>query len=259
MAVSLVTIEDLRVHAFALVALIEGVAGSSMISKLLADSLAAGRDELADDLETYWEVKVIRQTSPVDGDVYDVTEPPYDYHPGQFRSGHIPRWTLRRRPVVSVQGITFQFGPGGQMSVMSVPSDWLRVDQRIGTVSIVPIGTTAQIAAQHGMWFLPFFSGAQPAKDVPQFTAVDYTAGWYDPTGETLPEGSGKVAEGILQAAYLSLFNKAKRIIPASASVDGFSQQFLSIERDLELSKQAVQDFTDWWGRHRRPIRMVML
>lgn len=255
--VSLVTVEDFRLRAFALLPYLNGIVGDGQVSGILQPCLEAAKDSLAQDCETYWEQKVIRQTKVADGDVYDVVEPPLPYHQGQFTQGTLPTWTTWRHPVVSVQKITLQFS--SDLPVIEVPKEWVRLHPKYGRISLVPIGAAASLASGSGSWFLPLLSSNHPSPDIPQFCAIDYTAGWYDPKGTTLPDGSSNVREAILDLAYGNLLKRSLRLLPVSNNVDGFSQSFASPEAELKALDENRSKFMAWWRSHFRAPRMVML
>jgi hypothetical protein len=145
--------------------------------------------------------------------------------------------------------------------VLEVPSEWWdgHVDKRLGTVSIVPVSNIAAAAAQYAAFMLPWFNPVQMQQQIPQFCAIDYTAGWYDPEGDTLPSASNYVQNGIMSAAQLELLSRAPRLVPNGVTVDGFSQQFMAVDQHLKSLDDDVKKFKQWWSRHYRPPRMVML
>jgi len=257
MAVDLVTVAQLRRRAFATVAPIEAVLGTAETDLLLAEVLAEAKAGLEQTLETFWEHKVIRQSTPDEGDLYDVTESPLPYYRGQFKGYNLPMWVLNRRPVVSIEQIRLQFGE--EQVVLTSPEAWYRLDQRLGVISLMPIGTQALIAASSGAWFLPLLGQFHPFNAILQFTVVDYTAGWYDPDGDALPTGSEEVRKGILASATLGLLDAGDGIIPQSASAGGSSQNFSSVAERTKRAKEGVAEFKAWWNSHYRPPRMVMI
>lgn len=257
MAVTLATTADLRARAFALIPYIEAMIDAAAVTALLDDCLAESKAELEQALETSWEPKVIRQSTPAIGDSYDLIEEPLPYTRGEFANRNLPVWTLRRRPVVSVQAITLQFADN--YVVLNVPDAWMRLDNKRGQLSIMPIGTEALIAQSQGAWFLPLMGQYHPFSYLPQFTAVDYTAGFYDPTADALPENAARIKGGILDAAHLLLLLRSDGIVPTQASAGGASQSFSSMEQRIERMTKRVAEFKTWWGNHYRPPRMMML
>ncbi len=257
MAVELVTAAQLTRRAFAVIAPIQAVLGASETTVLVAETLAEAKAGLEEDLETRWEQKVIRQSVPADGDTYDETEPPLPYYQGQFKGYNLPMWTLRRRPVVSIEQIRLQFSEA--YVVLTAPEAWHRLNKRLGMISLMPIGTQALIAGSSGAWFLPLLGQSHPYGAIPQFTAIDYTAGWYDPDGDELPTGSDKVRQGILHAAMRELLIAADGIVPNSASAGGASQTFSSMTERLKRADDGVAEFKTWWRKHHRPPQMKVM
>lgn len=256
----LVTADDLRKSAYALMPYIASVvknpADQESILQSAIDSTVA---ELEEDLETRFETTVIRQTTPADGDVYDEIEAPFNYHSGSLRASRLPSFTLRRRPVLSIQRAVFQFNNVNR--VMEVPESWWKVNHRLGTFTFIPLGLAEMMTQDtpFSHWALALFSSNLQSFDLPQFFAVDYTAGWYDPEGTELPREAAKLREGILHAARLHLCREAMGIVPSSSSAGGVSQSFTPIEKQIEVLEKEVQGFKDWWSKHYRPPRVVML
>jgi len=259
MAVDLVTIADLRTRAFALLPWIEAVTPSAVVEDLLLVCLSTAKDTLEEDLQTWWEHRVIRQTAPEEGDLYDTTEPAFDYYAARFQRRELPRWHMRRTPVVSVEGIRLQFGENHV--VLDIPDQWIRlVYPHSGVVTVQPIGTTSLVAAGSSRpWFLPLLSERYTTDPVPTFCAIDYTAGWYDPTAATLPDGSSTVRNAILAEAYRELLLRAARIVANTASAGGASQNFLSVPEELKAVEAEVMTFKKWWAKHYKPPRMVVV
>jgi len=253
----LVTTDDLRKAAFSLMPYIASVMPNAADQQvLLQGSLDASMIELEEELETFFAQRVIRQTTPADGDVYDVVEAPHNYHSGSLAGGRLPSYTLRRRPVVSIQHVYLQFNDANR--VLEIPQTWWKVNYRFGWFTFLPLGS-AQFAAEGASWFLPLLGGRMNQLDLPHFVAFDYTAGWYDPEGTGLPREAPKLREGILHAARLHLCKEAMGIVPTSSSAGGVSQSFTAIEKQIEVLDKDLQAFRDWWNRHYRPPRVVML
>jgi len=126
MAVELVPYDDFAARAFAVRLYIEAVIGETATKKLFISALASGKAKLEADCETFWEQKVIRQSPPAEGDVYDVLEPGLDYYRGQFNSNDLPSWDLRRTPVVSIQGMCLSLNE--VQPLITIPEEWMRLD-----------------------------------------------------------------------------------------------------------------------------------
>ncbi len=256
MPVTLATVKDLRSHVFDLLPHIEAVTSSDTVNDLLTDALATAKEELEEDLETWFEQKVIRMSTPSLGDVYDVLEAPLDYNAGVLVGKQFPMWVLRKRPVVSVQRVTFRFTQNIQ--VLEMPSDWWKVDLKTGTFRFLPAGSSALMMAGNAS-FLPLLSGYMDWFKLPQFTCIDYTAGWYDPTASDLPAGSRQISHGIMHAARLNILGHVPAILAQSSSGGGVSQSFPSWETMVKLAQQELDTFKKWWAKAYRPPRVVML
>jgi len=257
MPVHLVTVDDVMSHAVGLVKQVKGVLSDTALYEACEDSLNHAKDELAEDLETYWEKTVIRQTTDEPG-AY-VREPGIDYNPLSMPTYGTPRWTTRRRPIISVEEVRLMFNPGA--TAITIPAEWYRghVDWRTGTVAILPYGMSGSAYMGAAVWYLPLLQGGMGAHPIPNLVCIDYTAGWYDPAADTLPPGSAAVANGITHAAVLGVMQRVARLIPTSVSTDGFSQTFPNWEREMENNQKEVERFKRWWDSHYRPVSIVMV
>ena len=262
MALELVTAEDLRKAIPVLVKLVEPVLGdwgNGDHAEILEDCVANALQTLEDELGTYWQKKVIRQTLPVAGETYDVIEPAFDYYPVSASMTELPSWTLRKRPVFSIQKVCAQYGPGQiawEAPMDRVDATWARVDYKLGTVALMP--TANAVAIYTGAWLVPLMRNMQPRVRVPQFWAIDYTAGWYDPDADALPDGSDAIRRGIAATAAIDYLDRVGSIIPQNASLDGFSQGFVSVDSTYKNLQTRADTFRSWWNSHDRPPRMFM-
>lgn len=258
MGQELVTTDNLITRGFGLLPFLRTVLSEEALQEVLQECIDQAKATLEGDLEAYWEQKVIRQTPPAAGDEYDVTETPLDYYAGQITAPTgFPRWTLNKRPVVSVQLVRFAFSD--KHRVMDVPEDWWKINHKLGVFEMVPMGTAAMIASTGTSWFIPVLGGRLQWATVPQFLHIDYTAGYYDPAADTLPADAASVRKGIVDAAYLDLLQRAQGIVPTGGSSGGSSQTFASMETRLKEANERVQGFRKWWARNYRPVKMIML
>ena len=167
---------------------------------------------------------------PDAGAEYDVEEEPYDFHREQYRRYGFLQ--LRRKPVVSVERVRLMFGPSN--TVITYPSEWVRLNKLAGHLSIVPTPGTAWqgLILQSGAYYLPYISGGTWLQDsVPQMIAVDYTAGLGD-AGEAGADADPRFADLRHQRARLAarevLMDLSNAVAPGisskSISEDGASE-----------------------------------
>lgn len=149
-------------------------AQNTAIDHAITDANARVRRELHVELGT---VRVVSwpEASKVEGTDYDVTEEPYDYSSSQYRAWGFLR--LRRRPVQSIERVRIMLGPTN--TVLTYPSEWIRLNKKPGQLSIVPTPGAgwSGMVLQNGQYFLPLLSHGMLSDNVPHVIAVDYTAG----------------------------------------------------------------------------------
>lgn len=253
------TIEQFGKHCVDIVPFLRPVLSDMEIEELLQDVLDDTCARLEEELETRWDKTVIRQSplKPGETETCDIRERPFDYYSTMLQTKHLPRITLRRRPIISIEAVSLQFHEGPM--VLDVPSGWLNIAHKTGSISIIPVGSAALIAGDARSWFLPLIGSRMGYLNIPQFVCVDYTAGWVDEDATMAPPGLGGVRRGVLNTARYELLQRVMGLIPVGGNVDGASQNYASMETRLESAKDEAQAFIRWWDQNMRPPRLIML
>lgn len=143
---------------------------------------------------------------------------PYDYDPGDYLGNHWGMLLLRNKPVIGIRSVRFAY-PSTFQTIMDIPSDWVRVDRRAGSVQFVP--TSSLSLAGIGGMMLTFM---QPGRTIPFVVQIEYDAG--------LQESSGLypiIRDVILKRTMVLLLEDS--FLPQSGSIsgDGLSQS-MSVE-----------------------------
>ena len=226
--------------------------GSDMAEAVLQAAIDTATAKFERELQMVLNPTVISM-SPAPGDVYDVLEPPLDYDTGMIDRHTLPRWVMRRRPIISVQRLTMQFS--NDYRVLDIPSGWWKVNNDMGIVSVLPMGT-ASVAVQMGIWFMPLLDQAWPWTVIPQFVVCNYTAGWANASAEPrLAEMRDAIGSWAASIVLLDV----QRMAPQSISVDGFSQAFSSIDVQVKGLRDYADSFIRSWSRTNRPPQIVVV
>jgi len=239
------------------------MAGMTAYLDLLADAtdqvesnIAASIAEFERELQVCIEQKVIKMRPDpvlVLGDDYDIEEPPLDYNVGMIDRWTLPKWTLRRRPVISIEAMRLEFDRENR--VLTIPDQWIRCNKNLGVLSILPIGTAA-VSEQTGLWFLPLLEGQWLWRVIPQFVAVDYTAGYADPdTDPSLAE----LRNALASDAAARTLEDITGMIPAGVSLDNFNQNFEAVASRIERMRKGVEQFKASWTRTQRPLKAFVI
>jgi len=255
MSQELVTTDDLELAAFSVLPFVRAVVDNEgAVTKLLEQCLNRALETLQNDLQTYWRYTVIKQSTTEPGDDYEV-ESGQDFKRGEAMNWAAPRFVMRRSPVVSIQQVSYGFN---NRSIFGVPDDWVTPRHKIGVVNIVPVGYSATAAVTFNSGHSPLIGPNSPFSLIPEMVHIDYTAGYYDPEGTSMPADANQVREGILDKALYFLLDRAAGIIPGSSSAGSVSQSFMAPEQRLEWAQKKVDEFETYWKRHYRPIQMVI-
>lgn len=184
---------------------------------------------------------------------YDAEEPALSYLSGSITQTQLPRWHTPSRPIISVESCRLAFD--NDLVVLEIPDAWLRVDKRMGCISVLPLSVSA-IASQMGAWYAPLLDRAWPWKLIPQFVRIDYTAGYADPL--TNPE-LDDMRIALSRAAAIVVLRDFERLIPQAEALDGFSQSFTTVDQMIQREQKLVDDFIADWQKQNRPPRMVVI
>jgi hypothetical protein len=241
------------------VAILDAQLEGAVSAQLYLDAANAAQQRFERDLQAAFnKTRVIQRpigsASLDDGSSYDVWEAPLDYVVGMISRQTLPRWELRRRPVISVDRMVLQFDD--ELQVLDIPREWFRCQQELGVVSVMPVGPAAAIAHQSGAWFLPLIDTGWPWPVIPQFVCIDYTCGY-----ET-PQTDYRLSEMRMYMAKLAaghVLEAIQGMVPSSVSTDGFSQSFDAVGQRLQRLNTEVEQFITGYQREFRPARMVVI
>ncbi len=142
-----------------------------------------------------------------------VEEPGYDYDPALFQGNTWGLIELRQRPAISVSRIGFYY-PAPTGLVFEVPLDWVRLDKKVGRISLVP--TQTMLSLPLNAFIMSAIGGG---RNIPLMLHVRYRAGLENAATEW-PD----LLTLIKRQAVLDIIGD--RFIPGSGSVsaDGLSQ-----------------------------------
>ncbi len=141
------------------------------------------------------------------------TEPGYDYDPQFFMGESFGLITLRHRPVIKVLSITLDY-PSPTDLLWTIPVDWIRVDPKIGHISLVPVSSPASLPLN--AYLLSALGGG---RTIPLMLQVAYVAGLRD-AANAYPD----LLDVIRKAAILSMIDDLFLPSSGSLSIDGMSQ-----------------------------------
>lgn len=154
-------------------------------------------------------------------------EPGYDYDPALFQGNTWGLIELRQRPAISVSRIGFYY-PAPTGLVYEVPLDWVRLDRKVGRISLVPTQTILSLPLNAFI-----MSAIGGGRNIPLMLHVRYRAGLENAATEW-PD----LLALIKRQAVLDIIGD--RFIPSSGSVsaDGLSQSisFESVKYQDEIS-----------------------
>jgi hypothetical protein len=231
-----------------------------VMERMYAGAIAKSADKLAGALQVCFEPTTIKQKPEpalVRGTDFDLEEPALDYTQGTIAGDSLPRWTMRKRPIISVERLRFMMA---NRAVYTVPVSWIQPDKMLGVVSLMPDGlmasTVASSPSSAAMWAPILDVVNWRWKVIPQFIAIDYTAGWTD--FDTNPD-TANIREMLATEAALNVLDHCRRLIPDSVNLDGFSQSFGSVERHIESMAEDVKKFIRHWrAKYEPPVIAVL-
>lgn len=145
-------------------------------------------------------------------------DPPYDYNPGDWYGD---KWGLiltRQKPIQQINGMRFVY-PSPAQTIVDVPADWIRSDNKYGQVQLVPTGTAYQTLL--GGLFMSHLSGG---KTLPFTIALEYVAGLAN-VQRDFPD----LIDAVQKLAALKIVQDGFMPQSGSISADGLSQS-LSVD-----------------------------
>lgn len=158
-------------------------------------------------------------------------EPAYDYDPEFFQGNTWGFTPLRQRPVIAVHSMRFVY-PTPNEVLYAIPSEWIRVDRRAGTINLLPV--TASFSLPLNAFILSALGGGRM---VPMFLEIRYRAGL-----ENIAQDWPDILDIILKQTVLSIIEDF--YIPSSGS-DSVSADGLSQSSSVSLKTQDYIDIID--------------
>lgn len=164
------------------------------------------------------------QIDALAGAPWDI-DPGYDYRSSFFQGESFGLIKLRNKPIVSVSKIRFAY-PSPAAEFFDIPVDWVRADNKYGTIQLVP--STATFSAPLSAFFMQAIGGG---KTIPFMIQITYVAGL---SADDYPE----LLDIVKRAAVLKILEDA--FVPSSGSIsaDGLSQ---SISTDMEKYRDMIE------------------
>lgn len=251
---SVLSMTDMRTHAKVLTKLVEGIFTADELTDFLDSARLASLRAFERKASTRLVITRYAQR-PSQGMVkgstgdYDVEEDPVTFESKKFQN--IPSWRMRRRPVVSIQRVRVAYRADSDLIVL--PNEWMQVTKRTGVVSAVPMGQANILVAGMPAWILSMFIQGVRQMDVPNILCFDYTAGWYAEADTELPEELEEVHDAIAGLAVARLRGDLWDALPNGTNIDGFSQQFDSVQVRVDKAEEAFEKFCGEWRRSHNP------
>jgi hypothetical protein len=242
--VAIIDADAVRSHLIGVAAQLDALVGDGDSPYLEAANAAQAEFERATRILV--EPRTIRM-NPDGTEAYDVEEDPLTLR--KMNSARPPRWQLRRRPVIELLSCRFEFSSANR--VLSWNPSNLRVNKHLGIVTLVPFTNLTVGAAGASVYWAVMGTGTWPGDVIPQFVCIDYRAGYTD--AATNPD-LADLRRALANRAALEVLQRAIRVLPNSDSLDGFSQQFTSVERQVELMGQEWAAFLSAYQRRERPL-----
>jgi len=186
----------------------------------LASMVYAAEAAVARELKVFLEPTEIFPDGPTQAEITALSgkpwaeEPAYDYDPHMFRGERWGLIPLRQRYVIAVDSVIFRYPQPGTAE-WRVPTEWIRVDKKIGNLQLVPTGSNFS-GAPFGVWLLQMMGAG---RNIPFMARVRYRAG--------LQDAAARWPDLLVAIRHMALSLLAvDAMIPASGSisVDGLSQ-----------------------------------
>lgn len=257
---SVITEAQVKGQLGALRAYIDASQGS-YADTLYADCIEATEDEWETNTRLLLSPKTVAMM-PMSGEQYDILDAAVNFH----RAGRsiLPRFTVRWGPVRSITRIRFALAAND--SIIDYPSDWIKANLRLGKISLIPYMMAAPALSSTSATMLNMFTaGALGADGWPHLIDVMYTAGYdaqpteEDPDPATQWPLKGQVKLNLAKDAACRVAGTCRRDIPNSVSLDGFSQNFISVDKYLDDTQKEFLTFQAKYMQQERPIAMGIL
>lgn len=165
-------------------------------------------------------------------------EPAYDYSPSDWSMDIWGFIRLRKYPLIRVDSVKFTY-PTPMNDVLTVPTDWLRLDKKYGHLRVVPTGTLMGMGPLSSYLLQAMSSG----RLIPNMIHIRYVAGLAN-AARDFPD----LVSLVKRMATLKLVKNAFLPQSGSISADGLSQSSSvdvgkwhdEIDRDLDVLRDAI-------------------
>lgn len=200
----------------------------------------------------------------VRGTDYDIAGRAFDFEPDLCVDGRWGWITLDYAPVVGIDRFFFSYPGALGASAFQVPIEWLMVDEKFGSVQIIPSSRNAALVPFNA-YIMSVLSGGA---GLPRSIYIDYRAGF---TRDDLLDHHADLLEGIRIRTCLLLFGILNNIRTGglgsqSLGMDGLSrsQSFVAgkygaysgtIQQYLEREQEILHT---WKNQEQGPIMMVV-
>lgn len=172
-------------------------------------------------------------------------EPGYDYSPDFYDGDSWGRLELRQVQVIDVHKIEFVY-PSMQQGLYSIPADWIRVDKKYGSISLVP--TNATVVLPLNNFILTVLGGG---RSVPLMLQVRYSAGLQN-AARDWPD----LVDVIKKDAMLRVIDDLWLPGSGSTSADGLSQ---SLSWDADKYREAIGKKVETLRQALHGVRVMVL
>ena len=193
-------------------------------------------------------IKTFPTESDVLGVTYDMTDDQYNYIVSSPQECSV--WYTHYRPIISVQQVALQYSPNNP--VFTVPAQWIRVDQFIARITIVPV--IDPLLGGGGVpltgYYMPLYS-AVTMNVVPNLVTIDYTAG----IENVLTDAKwAELRKNIMFKVAADVRRMAWELIPQSHSLDGVSDSFSSTSALADFWDKQWDAYVIKFGQQNAPI-----
>lgn len=172
-------------------------------------------------------------------------EPGYDYTPAVWQGNTWGLITVRQKPIIDVQEISFNY-PAPTDRLYTIPIEWVRPDKKYGMINIVPV--TSAVSLPLNAFLLSALGGG---RNLPLMLQIKYRAGLTNAAGD-YPD----LLDLVKKSAVLGIIDD--QFLPASGSVsaDGLSQ---SVSWDATKIRDEIDKRVERLRQSMQGIRMMVI
>ena len=260
MAVTFISNSDVRNECAGIIGQVSTLVPD--IDLLIERTRKAAINDFERDCETYLQYRRVEMNPDpalVKGTDYDVEETPHDYV-RMSSMKQLPQWIMRRRPIKwgTIPHIVIRPKPGTEF--FTIPDDWIRADYYLGIIDLFPVTTMNVVFGAWPAFVMAVMDSSMPYATMPHFVSISYTAGWYDEETDTeLPQELDSVRDTVMGRIRWRLYQSLGDMIPNTQTLDGFTQNFDSVDQRMKRLEKAYNQFTtDWRARYSPPAVSIV-